>query len=709
MNATSSKSIASEFCIQQQHIQPLLELGEFFSAGFFSRFSDPIIVRIAEGLRSIAGHCTLPAYRGECLYPTGPSFWNTDEVMTWHYVCIGGPHEAVLERKQKSASPEQAAALEAIARVWREYPKAGGYTHSIPNYDRVLAEGLNGFAERISRRRAGIGILTDAGAAALYDALDIILDSAAILRRRFIENIRAFQPQDAQTDRNRTALLDAYRRVPFELARTFHEAMVCTNFIMYLDGPDDLGRFDQFMQPFYETGIARDDALRLVRQLWKNIDDAWAWNVAIGGSDPSGAEASNDMTLICLEAARGRRRPNLALRLRADTPEEVWRAAFDTIETGCGLPALYCEENYIRAIREAHLNLPENDLYRYAFGGCTELMVHGCSNVGSLDHDLNLPHILVETLHARLAECGSFDQLLAAYRPALAEFIRDQTAQIGSWQQCKAVFHPQPVRSLLIDDCIDSGREYAAGGARYNWSVINVMGLGNAVDSLCAVREMVYEKRELSAGRLLDLLKNDFADAEAIRLRLARCQRYGNGDQRADSLAREVSAFVFQEYQRYAPWRGGRFLPACLMFTTYAHFGRNVGATPDGRRAGEPIADSAGPVQGRDTCGPTAMLQSVAGIDQLHAPGTLVVNARFAPNHFQNSRSRAKILDLVRSYFRMGGMQLQINVVDQETLRKAVEHPEDYGDLLIRVGGFTEYWRNLTPELRNTIVERTEH
>ena len=706
----TSRVVGSEFRIDQRHIARLIEVGEFFAAGFFGRPDDAVVVRIAEGLRCIARHRRLPEYRGGLLYPAGPSLWQGAEAVSWYYVSIMGLQEGSLARKRQTATPQQAAALDALAAVWRDYPQAGGYTHSIPHYDRLLAEGLNGYEARIGRKNARQGAPVDPSAAELYEALHITLDIARIWRERFVEKIQSAQLDSEEAGRNSAALLEAYRRVPFEPAGGFREAMVCTNFIMYMDGPDNLGRFDQFMQRYYEVGdVSREEALAYVRQLWRNIDDAHAWNVAVGGSDHEGAEASNEMTLICLEAAHGRRRPNLALRLREDTPDTVWDAALQAIATGCGLPALYCEENYLRAIREAHLNVTQEDIYRYAFGGCTELMVHGRSNVGSLDGDINLPRILVDTLHNNLRECGSFADLMNAYSRDLGAFILQHTATISSWQETRALYHPQPIRSLLVDDCIDSGREYAAGGARCNWSVINVMGLGNVVDSLCAVREVVFDKQEVPAAELLAALDADFDGADDVRRRLERCPRYGNDDERADGLAREVSSFVFREYLRYAPWRGGRFLPACLMFTTYAHFGKPVGATPDGRRAGTAIADSAGPVQGRDTSGPTAMLTSAAGIDQLHAPGTLVVNIRFGKEHFRSPAARQKVKDLIRSYFRMGGMQLQVNVVDQETLRKACEKPEDYGDLLIRVGGFTEYWRNLSPGLRQSILERTEH
>jgi formate C-acetyltransferase len=260
-----------------------------------------------------------------------------------------------------------------------------------------------------------------------------------------------------------------------------------------------------------------------------------------------------------------------------------------------------------------------------------------------------------------------------------------------------------------MDDCVDRSIEYAAGGARYNWSVINVVGLANVIDSLAAVREVVFEKQECSAEELLAALDASFEGHEALRQRLERCPRFGNGDGRADDLAQRVSAHVFARLLERTPWRGGRFLGSCLMFVTYADFGKPVKATPDGRRAGEPVADSAGAYQGRDVSGPTALLRSAAMLDQIHAPGTLIVNIRVAKEHFATPHARENLKALIRGYFDLGGMQLQIAVLDQATLRDALDHPERHGDLIIRVGGYSEYWKNLTPEIRRTVLQRTEH
>jgi formate C-acetyltransferase len=389
-------------------------------------------------------------------------------------------------------------------------------------------------------------------------------------------------------------------------------------------------------------------------------------------------------------------------------PEEVWEATFDCLASGGGLPALYNETEYRRAIRAAQLNLSEADLADFAFGGCTELMVHGKSNVGSLEGDLNLPLVLVDSLHSRLLGCPTFDDFFGALKQDLAGYILRNVEQWNRNQASKAIHHPLPMRSLLIDDCIENGREYNAGGARYNWCIVNVMGLANVADSLAAVKQVLYEERGISAEVLLAALRADFAGYEPLERRLKASPRFGNDDPGVDEIMRDLSTFVFEELRKYAPWRGGRYLGACLMFTTYAWFGEPVGATPDGRHAGQPIADSAGAMQGRDISGPTALLQSATKIPHYLAPGTLVTNIRVSKKFFHGDQRR-KLRDLLLTYFQLGGMQLQMTVVDQATLQAAMADPEKYGDLIIRVGGYSEYWSRLDDALRRSILERVEH
>ncbi len=681
--------------------------GEWFAAGFLSRPGAGPIPRMAAAIRRYLEHVPLPDYTGRRLYPHGLTIWDGGECVTHHYVQISYAPDRLQQKRAQASSPEARAALDAVDRFFSTYPYAAGYTHSIPHYGRVLREGLDSYHERIERHLAHARQLGDARRVELYEALLEVLAGVRALHQRCLARIEAATLTQPEAEANRRALLAALRRVPFQPARGFTEAMVAENFLFYLDGSDNLGRFDQDLWPYYQQSRPSDaEALALISELWENIDTCSAWNVALGGTARDGSPAYNQLTRLALRAGKGRRRPNLALRLRCDAPEEIWDEALETISGGSGIPALYGEENYLAALEEAHLNVSREDLHDFAFGGCTETMIHGRSNVGSLDDSINLPEVLVSAISAELPGSPTFEAFLERTLVHLAGRVREIADRVSYHQELRARHHPQLIRTLLIDDCIDNGRDFAAGGARYNWSVINVGGLGNLIDSLVAIREVVYERQEMTPADFTRVLSENWEGQELLRRRIERLPRYGNGDPAVDALARRVSEFLFREFLRYAPYRGGKFLPSCLMFVTYAWEGERVAATPDGRRAGEPIADSAGAVQGRDRHGPTAALQSAAALDTRHAPGTLVVNIRLSKKLFAD---REKVKALVRGYFALGGLQLQINVVDQAVLRAALEHPEQHGDLIIRMGGYSEYWTHLSRALQESVLQRVEH
>ena len=705
----------------------LYDLGEFFASGYFEEPEASPMRRWSRAVRRRFETRSLPPYRGELLYPCGPikaAPENRIVVPDYSYTYLY--NESALTamltdlpdegRKTLIALRDRMRYLEERLNVIKTPHTLGGrgYTHSIPNYGRVLREGLSEYGRRISgkldlARRRG-----DMERVDFYLGLQDVLEGIRRWHERILRFLYELSLDDPLADGRRKRLIAAYERVPFRPACTFFEAVVAYNFVYYLDDCDNLGRVDQELWPYYKRDLSEGrtsygEAVDLIRALWENCDANNGWSVGIGGTTSTGEPAYNDLTIACLEAAHKIRRPNLQLHIRRDMPQEVWDAALDTIATGCGLPALYNEEGFLRSLREANLGIREEDLGWYNGGGCTETMIHGRSNVGSLDAGINLPMILLQTLDKHLPTAVSFEELLAAYKRDVAEVVREIVDDVNADQKMKALLRPQPMRSLLIDDCLDKGLEFNKGGARYNWSVINVGGLANVIDSLAALREVVFEKKERSGAEFLEILHRNYEGEELFRRRLSRCPRFGNDDPRADEIAADISEFVFREFLRYTPWRGGRFLPSCLMFVTYPDAGAPVGATPDGRLAGEPLADSAGPYQGRDRKGPTAMLRSVASIPHHLAPGTLVVNARFTKEFFTTGIGRRKLQHLIRTYFDMGGMQLQINVVDQSVLRDAIEHPERHEDLIVRVGGYSEYFNRLSPKLRMTILQRTEH
>jgi formate C-acetyltransferase len=699
----------------------LLEaIGEPMAAAFLAHIADPPLLRACHALKRYYETCPLPDYSGEALYPCRAPLYGASELIQFHYsqaMCFN--REALQRRIDEEQRREGPAISRPVVQALRDFqaavadiPPVMGYTHSIIHFGRILREGLDSYRARIEAHLARVVRASSPQPSTerdrqFYEAMLILLDGIATLHGRIIAHLQA-------DPRVPASLRDAFQRVPFAPATTFYEAMVATNFLFYLDGCDDLGRLDQDLWPYYRDDLAAgrvtpDEALAWIAQLFQNVDTTFSWNCAIGGTAADGAQGCNDLTMLCLRAAKGRRRPNLALRLRRDTPDEVWDQALDTISGGSGIPALYNEEEYYHAIAHADLGVAPEDLPHYAFGGCTELMIHGRSNVGSLDDTFNLALTLERSLHRHLPHCATFADFMARLKQDVSADIDAMCQAVNGYQETKARHQPQPLRTLLVDDCLDNGMEFNAGGARYNWSVICIAGLPNTYDSLAAIKQTVFEQQEIGAEELLQVLRDNFAGHEELRRRLMHCPHYGNNDPYVDDLAVEIAQHVFREFMDHTPWRGGRYLASCLMFVTYGHFGAQVGATPDGRLAYTPVADSAGAVQGRDRSGPTALLRSVARVPHFLAPGTLVINIRFTKRLFDDPAARAQLKALVRTYFDLGGMQLQINVVDQRILQEALDNPEAHRDLIVRVGGYSEYFHSLSRDLQLSVLERVEH
>ena len=692
----------------------LSRLGQHTLAGFYEEKNAPIFSRTARALRRYCENAAAPAYSGGYLYPHGTcSLWSKKgEALCYSYsfglTCV----EAELDKLASAFKDEaERQMLEGVVRDARTYaasPLSGkysvggrGYTHSILNYGRILSEGLVGYRSRLERGTADGSPFHRA----LLDMVDGIKAMHAACLRSLV--LACPEPDD-----ERRKLIRAFEHIPYPAA-TFYEAMVMFNFFWYLDGADSIGRFDQFMYPYYAADmaagrIADDEARRLLRAYWKNMDDNNGWHMTLGGGRASGP-SYNDLTALCLETLCACRRPNTGIRVRADMGDGMWERVFDTIMSGAGNPALYNEDAYAKSIPE-YTGVNGPDAEEFAFGGCTELMFHGLSNVGSLDAGINLIEVLDGTIKAGLADAENYDAFLQQYRADLAANIDEMIDEVNLNQEYKALYRPLPLRTLFIDDCIDRGVEYNAGGARYNGSVVNVAGLSNAANSLYVVMKMFDGGLGASKSELIETLANDWAGCGDLHARAKRLEKYGNNIRSVDAVAEDIAEFVFERIAAKRCRRGnGFFLPSCLMFATFAQEGYSIDATPDGRRRSSPIADSIGPMQGTDRGGPTSMLLSVARLPQKMAIGTLVLNMSLPRAVFESQETRDKLRILIQTYFELGGLQIQFTVVDEAALRDAVAHPENYENLIVRIGGYTEYFNRLTQELKEEVLKRTSH
>ena len=685
----------------------LAKLDEPFAAGLYEEHNVPGIRRWGRALKRYAETAgPMPKCDGP-LYPAGDvALWNLrDAAVSPNYSFSlnvnAGRLRDKIERKLDDERAQEVGGwlvsdLENMGRspLSSRYGVGGsGFTHSILHYDRIVTDGLPEYGRRIEN---GLDSARDAETRDFFLALKDTFEAVMLLLNGACGACCDGEVKDA--------LSAAARRPP----RDFREALALINFMFYVDGCDSIGALDRYLSPFYRRDLAAGNitseaAQELVSALFRNVDANSGWHMVLGGED-----ADEEVTILCLQALNTRR-PNSGLKIAPDTPDAVWEAAFDCLEKGSGNPALYNERAYREgAVRYA--GVAREDLPYIAYGGCTEFMVEGRSNVGSIDAGINLLHVLSGTIRAELPAVSRFGEFVSRFKSHIKRHIDTLTTQVNLNQQYKATYRPQLIRTLFIDDCLERATEYNQGGARYNGGVINVAGIANVANSLHALRAVL--DGSLGAGRedLLDALENDYEGYEELRQQLLALPKFGNHEDDVDRLAKDITDFTFDEIAGHRCWRAdGFFIPATIMFTTYAREGKDISATPDGRKAGAPIADSCGPMQGTDTEGPTAMLGSVTRLPLHRGLGTMILNLRVSVGLLSNGEMRRKLKSLLRSYFDMGGMQIQLTVLDRDQLEDALEHPEDHENLIVRVGGYTEYFNRLGEPLKREIVKRTEY
>ena len=610
---------------------------------------------------------------------------------------------------------------------------AGGWGgHTLPDYGKALSLGAEGLRQEVLDRLAARGGALTHDQRQWYQSLLVTCDTLCLLGDRFAEEARRAAASEPDAGRREELLRIAATcsRVPRRPARTWREALQSFWLLFCFDGIDSPGRFDQYMIPYYRASVESgettpDEARALLEALWRRFEQVRAWNLCVGGQTPDGHDATNELTYLILETcAKYRyRAPNLTMRCHSGTPPQLWRLASRCIATGVGMPALYNDEAVIPAL--CRFGIPLEHARDYAMNGCNQIDIQGRSHMGLEDGELSLVKCLELALndgccpvHRRQVgphtgdprSFSAFEDLLDAYKQQVAFFTERIVQTANSSQEVYGTHAPDPFRSLLIEGCVERGRDFKAGGPLYNHAQVLTQGIANAVDSLAAVKVLVYDRREVDMDQLLRALQANFEGCEPLRRKLLACPKYGNGDGWVDALAADVVEHFFAELMRYRTWRGGGvYGGGSSVFVRGVEFGRNVAATPDGRLAFAPLADSVGPVQGRDVRGPTAVMNSVAAVDSSLLQSGYVLNMRFARPVFASDDALAKFEALVRGFFAQKGQQVQVNVVDAEALRCAKERPEEYRGLVVRVGGFSEYFVNLSAALQDEIIGRTEH
>ena len=548
------------------------------------------------------------------------------------------------------------------------------------------------------------------------------------------------------------AIAEICSRVPARAPHSFREALqyywfVHLGVITELNPWDAFnpGRLDQHLYPFYkreldEGTLTRDQARELLQCFWIKFNNQPAppkvgvtaaesatytdfATINSGGMRADGTDGVNDLSYLVLEVIDEMRlvQPSSNIQLSRRNPDEFLKKALCVVSKGWGQPSLFNADMVVEELLRQGKSI--EDARNGGTSGCVEAGAFGKESY-ILTGYFNLPKILEVTLNngvdprtgktIGLATGGpgslaSFDLLLGAFTRQVRRFADIKIRGNSIIERLYAEHLPTPFLSMLIDDCVAKGRDYADGGARYNTSYIQGVGLGTLADCLSAIRLHVYDRHTLTLKSLLAALHADFAGQEKLRLMLARrTPRYGNDDDYADSLMRAAFEIFYEAVNGRRNTRGGLYRINLLPTTCHIYFGSVTGATPDGRNACKPLSEGISPVQGADRKGPTAVLKSAAKIDHARTGGTLL-NQKFTPQLLQDEAGIEALSHLVRTYFMLGGHHLQFNVVDAATLRRAQQEPGENRDLIVRVAGYSDYFCDLGKDLQDEIISRTEH
>ena len=542
------------------------------------------------------------------------------------------------------------------------------------------------------------------------------------------------------------------RNVPANAPKTFHEALqyywfVHLGVVTELNPWDSFnpGRLDQHLNPFYqkeieEGSLTKEDAIEILHSFWIKFNNhpappkvgitALESNtytdfalINLGGVLPDGSDAVNEMSFILLDVIEEMRllQPSSMVQLSRKNPESFINRAVKITKTGFGQPSIFNTDAIIQEMTRMGKDIV--DARNGGASGCVETGAFGVESY-ILTGYFNLPKILELTLNDGFdnrtqKQIGlktgdprnfkSMDDLLFAFKTQVEHFVDIKIEGSNIIEKTFINHVPTPFLSLVIDDCVARGVDYINGGARYNTSYIQGVGMGTITDSLTALKMHVFEENTRTMEQFLLALQDNFKTDEDLRYQLVhKTPKYGNDDDYADQHLREVFEIYFNAVDGRKSPRGADYRINLLPTTCHVYFGSVMEASADGRIAGTPVAEGISPVQGADVQGPTSVVKSAAKIDHLRTGGTLL-NQKFTPDFFKNDDAIQKVSSLVRSYFRMDGHHIQFNVVDVSTLRDAQKHPENYKDLIVRVAGYSDYFNDLGEDLQNEIINRTEH
>lgn len=623
--------------------------------------------------------------------------------------------------------------------------------------DIIYSKGMLDFKQEIAQSISSLDYLNDPEAsdkAEQLKAMGIACDAAVIFAERHADlaDKLAQSEKDAVRKKELLNIARVCRRVPSQAPQDFRQALqmywfVHLGTITELNGWDAMspGHLDQHLASFYDKELSdgtldREQAKELLSCFWIKFNNHPAppkvgvtakesgtyndfTNINLGGVKLDGTDGVSEVSYLILEVLDELHllQPQSNVQISSQTPERFLKAACRVIRKGYGYPSVFNTDEVI--MEQLRSGKTIEDARQGGCSGCIETGAFG-KEAYVLTGYLNVPKLLelvlfngVDPVSGRKVglrtgdpqDFESFDELYDAFVKQL-DHVVDLKIRVNNYIERMFASHaPAPFLSVVIRDCIAKGKDYYNGGPRYNTSYIQCCGIGTITDSLSAIKTHLFDQRTIAMAQLLDVISCNFKGHEALRRRLQnKTPFFGNDDDRADQLMQRVYASLFDTIDGKPNTKGGVYHLNMLSTTCHIYFGKMLGATPNGRQAGQPISDGTSPSHGADRNGPTAVLKSLGKMDQVKSGGTLL-NQRFLPGVLEKEADIGKLAHLIRTYFRLNGHHIQFNIVDTETLKKAQANPDDYRDLLVRVAGYSDYFVDLDQYHQREIIERTEH
>lgn len=630
----------------------------------------------------------------------------------------------------------------------------GGFGHVLPDFKQLVNCGLETIIEECKERKNVLKswIVDDLKKAEFYDACITVCEAIIEFAKRYSKLANEMAEQETESKRRKELfeISEICSKVPARPAENLHEALQAAWFYqltlqIYENAvAQSIGRVDQIFYPYYQKDIlgkklTKAQAEELLCAFFLKFAEPlkvycaadceihagfpMGQNACVGGLDIHGCDQTNDLSYRFLEANRHLKlgQPNFTARVHKNSPTEFLRAVAQTIRRGNGMPQLANDDVFIPSLMEIGVSLKE--ARDYGIIGCIEACTTnawGRTNGGYFniakyvelalnDGKCMISNRQVGPKTGDASRFTSFEQVQEAFKVQLNYGMR----LLVTWNNIIDVMHerlhPSPIVSMLVGGCIESGRDVTSGGAKYNWTAPLGVGVADTGNSLFAIQYAVFQEKRYTMTELTDALKNNFEGYAEMQAYLKNCvPKYGNNQKEVDGITSWAMDIFFDSMLPYTTPRGGPFVASLLPVASYVSFGKTTGALPYGRKAGEVLSDGISPTAGTDTEGPTSVFQSVCKIDHERCPNGVIFNQKFVPAVFEGRDGLDKFVSLMRAYIILGGGHVQFNIISSDILKEAQKDPDKYNGLVVRVAGYSALFNELSKEVQDTIIKRTQ-